>query len=78
MLPHRHWQHIPLKIEKHFAPSEHFSVLQKQTVAYEQKARAWETATVGDIADKTCNGPGNVSKCTEMAWLYKHRTLSQS
>lgn len=30
--------------------------------------RTWETATVEDIADKTYKGPGNVFKCTEMAW----------
>lgn len=34
-----------------------------------KKVRAWETATAEDITDETYNGPGNVSKCTEMAWL---------
>lgn len=34
-----------------------------------KKARTWETATVEDIADETYNGPGNVSKCAETAWL---------
>lgn len=47
MLPHKHLHYIPLKTQKSiFVPCEHFGVLQKHTVPYEQNSK--------DMGDSYC------------------------
>lgn len=69
MLPHRHLQYIPLKTQTSVSVLWAIRCFPKTQLLKNKKARTWETATVEDIADETYNGPGNISKSTEMAWL---------